>query len=56
MSMTNPRRLTPQIHFGAMVIVTLLLSLPALAQQDPAVRRAQHGHDLLTFLRPRHRT
>jgi hypothetical protein len=36
MLMINPHRLTLQIHFGAMVIATLLLALPALAQQDPA--------------------
>ncbi len=34
--MTNRRRLVPQIHFGAIVIATLLLALPALAQHDPA--------------------
>ncbi len=33
--MTNRRRLVPQIHFGAIVIATLL-ALPTLAQQDAA--------------------
>src|SRR6266478_1277120 len=34
--MTNRLRLEPQIHFGAIVIATLFLAFPALAQQDQA--------------------
>jgi hypothetical protein len=34
--MTNRLRLGPQIHFGAMVITTLLLAFPVIAQQDQA--------------------
>ena len=33
---TNRLRLEPQIHFGAIVIATLFLAFPALAQQDQA--------------------
>jgi hypothetical protein len=34
--MASRLRLQPQIHFGAIVITTLLLALPTLAQQDQA--------------------